>query len=55
MSLETAAHPMKAPEILAAAAGHLQDRAAERDQPGGERSMGRAVAAFNALTGHTLS
>ncbi len=44
-----------APDILAMAAGHLRERAATRDQPGGERSMARTVAAFNALTGHTLS
>ncbi|UPG86808.1 DUF6378 domain-containing protein [Luteibacter aegosomatis] len=44
-----------AAEILRAAAGHIEDRAAQRDQPGGERSMARTVAAFNALTGHQLS
>lgn len=41
--------------ILKAGAGHLDDRAATYDQPSGERSMGKAVAAFNALTGHLLS
>lgn len=44
-----------APEILQRAAQHMQDRAAARDQPGGERSMRRTVDAFNALTGRTLS
>jgi len=44
-----------AAEILTRAAGHMRDRAASRDQPAGERSMARTVAAFNALTGHTLS
>lgn len=44
-----------APEILRAAERHIADRAASRDLPGGERSMPRAVAAFNALTGHRLS
>lgn len=44
-----------APEILAASRDHIADRAASRDCPGGERSMGRAVAAFNALTGHELT
>lgn len=43
-----------APDILTAAAGHMRDRAASYDQPGGERSMGRAVAAFNAVTGRDL-
>lgn len=46
-----------APEILKKAAQHIEDRAATRDQvqAGGERSMSRTVAAFNALTGHALS
>lgn len=44
-----------APEILQRAAKHMEDRAKERDQPGGERSMGRCVASFNAATGHALS
>ena len=45
----------RAAEILDAARGHIADRAASRDCPGGERSMSRAVAAFNALTGHALT
>lgn len=45
---------MKAPDILKAAAGHMEDRAASRDV-GAERSMARTVAAFNALTGHELT
>jgi hypothetical protein len=44
-----------ATDILERAIGHMNNRAAERDQPGGERSMGRTVTAFNALTGHQLS
>lgn len=44
-----------APDILTAAAGHMLDRAASYDQPGGERSMGRAVAAFNAIAGRDLA
>ncbi|KAF1005432.1 MAG: hypothetical protein GAK28_03184 [Luteibacter sp.] len=43
-----------APDILRQAAQTIDDRAAERDQEQ-ERSMGRAVAAFNALTGHQMS
>lgn len=46
---------MTAAEILAAAAGHMQDRASTYDKPEGERSMGRAVAAFNAVTGRDLT
>lgn len=40
-----------APDILDAAAGHMRDRAATYDSPQGERSMGRAVAALNAVLG----
>lgn len=45
----------KAPDILNAALGHMQDRAATYDKPEGERSMPTTVAAFNALTGHNLT
>lgn len=45
----------RAPDILTAALGHMQDRAATYDKPEGERSMPATVAAFNALTGHTLT
>jgi len=43
-----------APSILDRAAGHMRDRAATYDQPDGERSMGKTVAAFNAITGRNL-
>lgn len=46
---------MDAIEILRTAEVCIGDRAASRDQPNGERSMARTVAAFNALTGHQLS
>lgn len=46
---------LTAPAILDAARGHLESRAALRDQAGGERSMARTVTAFNAITGHALS
>lgn len=46
----TAAH-----DILKAAAGHMQDRAATYDKPEGERSMGATVEAFKAVTGHQLT
>lgn len=38
-------------DILKAAAGHMQDRAATYDKPEGERSMGATVEAFRAVTG----
>ena len=44
-----------APDLLAAAAGHMRDRAATYDKPGGERSMGQTVVAFNAITGRNLT
>mgnify|MGYP006055903601 CR=1 FL=1 len=42
---------MKASDILKAAAGHMDDRAATYDKPEGERSMLATVAAFEAVTG----
>lgn len=33
----------------------MRDRAATYDKPEGERSMGRAVLAFNAITGRDLT
>ena len=39
----------KAADYLGQAHAEMEDRAASRDQPDGERSMARAVAAFNAL------
>lgn len=44
-----------APELLGRAAAHMHDRASTYDTPGGERSMGKAVTAFNAITGHKLT
>jgi hypothetical protein len=41
--------------VLQAALAHLGDRAVTYDSPAGERSMGRAVVAFNVLTGHALT
>lgn len=46
---------MCATEILHAGAECIADRGRQRDQQNGERSMGRAVDAFNALTGHQLT
>lgn len=45
----------KAVEILQRGAQHIADRAASRDTPQGERSMKKAVDAFNAIFGHNLS
>ena len=42
---------MSAHDILAAAAAHMQDRAATYDKPEGERSMNSTVLAFAAVTG----
>lgn len=36
-----------APELLDKAAGHMRERAATYDSPGGERSMAKTVALFN--------
>jgi hypothetical protein len=46
---------MQATQILENAAQHMRDRAATYDKPDGERSMAKAVAAFNAITGQDLS
>ena len=46
---------MTAPDILQAGIDAMAQRAAVRDLPDGERSMCRAVAAFNALTGRDLA
>ena len=45
----------EAPELLGRAARHMHDRAATYDTLGGERSMGKAVQAFNAITGRELT
>ena len=47
--------PETAVEFLTKAGNLLIERAAQYDQPGGERSMGKTVDAFNAITGRTLS
>jgi len=46
---------MTATTILRTAADVIDQRAALRDTPNGERSMARAVAAYNALTGQNLT
>lgn len=42
-------------DFLERAGKHMADRAATYDKPEGERSMGKTVAAFNAITGRDLS
>ena len=51
---DTVPEPLAA-ELLGRAARHMHDRAAIYDKPEGERSMGRTVQAFNAITGHSLT
>lgn len=46
---------MSAADILRTAAEVIEQRGQLRDKPDGERSMARAVASFNALTGKNLS
>ena len=46
---------MKAHDILHKAAGHLEDRATTYDKPEGERSMEKAVNAFNTIADTTLT
>lgn len=46
---------MNASEILNKSAETLNQRGADYDQPGGERSMSRIVDTFNALTGSELT
>lgn len=46
---------INADTILHNAATEMQDRAASRDTPEGERSMGRCVKAFNAMFGTELT
>lgn len=44
-----------APAFLQAGIKHMQQRAIAYDKPEGERSMGKTVAAFNAITGLSLT
>ena len=45
---------MQATDFLSKALELLQERGKDYDQPQGERSMGKTVHAFNAITGHAL-
>ena len=44
-----------APGFLRRAAEIMEERGKQYDQPGGERSMGKAVQAFNAITGQEIT
>ena len=44
-----------APEFLRRAADIMTERGKQYDKPGGERSMGKTVAAFNAITGQDMT
>jgi hypothetical protein len=46
---------MKAQDFLRNGADLLEERGKQYDQPGGERSMGKTVRAFNAITGRDLT
>lgn len=45
---------IKANDFLIKASDLMVERGKQYDKPHGERSMGRAVAAFNCITGHKL-
>ena len=47
--------PVTSVDILRKGAQHIEDRAASRDMPEGERSMARCVKAFNAMFGKDLT
>jgi hypothetical protein len=47
--------PIHAHAFLEESVNVMKQRAALRDAPGGERSMAKTVAIFNAWTGNTLS
>ena len=51
---KTGVTTMQATDFLSKALILLEERGKDYDQPQGERSMGKTVQAFNAITGHTL-
>jgi len=44
-----------APQLLNKAASIMEQRGKQYDKPGGERSMGATVAAYNSITGQQLT
>ncbi len=55
MTMNNHKQPETAVEFLHQAAAIMDQRAKDYDQPGGERSMGKTVDAFNTITGHKLT
>ena len=53
--MKPTAKKMRATDFLEKANNLLSDRAKDYDQPEGERSMGKTVKAFNAITGKDLT
>jgi hypothetical protein len=47
--------PNTAPEFLHRAASIMEERGKQYDKPSGERSMGKTVQAFNAITGYNIT
>lgn len=47
--------PSTAPDLLRRAADIMAERGKQYDKPEGERSMGKCVAAFNIVTGQSLT
>ncbi|MFK4234237.1 hypothetical protein [Pseudomonas guariconensis] len=47
--------PKTSVDFLQAAIAVQAERGKQYDAPGGERSMGRTIKAFNAITGHKLT
>ena len=48
-------NPTKAQDLLHRAASLMDERGKQFDQPSGERSMAATVAAFNAISGYSLT
>ena len=55
LTIDVSEQPIKAHEFLERGAQHMRDRAVQRDTSDGERSMRRAVEAFNAQEGTNLT
>jgi hypothetical protein len=55
LQIEMFEMPVSAPNLLTAAAKHMNDRAATYDKPEGERSMAQTVAVFEAHHGIKLT
>lgn len=51
----TTQHTQTAPALLSKAASIMEERGKQYDKPEGERSMGKAVMAFNTITDRDLT